>query len=51
MNDRLKHILSSRQFTLGFLINLYKDTNQKRQKSNALGTYYVIGCERRVVGR
>lgn len=25
MNDRLKHILSSRQFTLGFLINLYKD--------------------------
>ena len=26
MDDRLKHILSSRQFTLGFLINLYKDT-------------------------
>lgn len=24
--DRLKHVLSSRQFDLGFLINLYKDT-------------------------
>ena len=50
--DRLKHILSSRQFDLGFLINIYKDAVQirdllKTMEGKELLTHvlpgYVIG--------
>ncbi|KKT28458.1 hypothetical protein A3G55_01260 [Candidatus Giovannonibacteria bacterium RIFCSPLOWO2_12_FULL_44_25] len=52
MNDRLKHILSSRQFTLGFLVNLYKDvrlildlmkTREGRELLTCVLSGHVIG--------